>query len=397
MATPVVKNNSIFGVEIESTEGTYVAPQASTSYIQPESDGFDFKPSRETLDRKILTTSIGRATPKLGTKSASGGLTVELRASGTEGADVDFGALLKGALGATRAIASTTTTKSSGNTGTILQIDDADISKFTVGDIIVVKQTGAYHVSPITAVDASSGTANITLLVAKPSGSFANSVVISKTKMYYTATTGHPSLSMSYYMGNEIRQAAAGAKVTDMSVDNFTAGQLAKLKFGWEALTFTEVNGVAPQTPAFDTGTPPVILEACLYKNGSDLPINTFGLTIKNSLAFQTSTCSANGKTGSRVVERTVQGTINPYMDDTDVSLFDAFVAGTEFSLFIRAYNPDGTTVVTLGSAVGIYLPKCIITEFSHGDLDGLLSNEISFQAVRGADGATEEVYFGLI
>lgn len=398
MAKPVIRDTSVFGIEIESTEGTYVAPSATTSYFQPEEDGFDFAPSRELLERNVMNNSIGASTPKVGMKSVSGSLSVEMRASGVEGEDVDFGPLLKSALGATRAISTTTTTKSSGNTGSNLKIEDADISKFNVGDIVVVKETGGHWPVVVTAVDSSSGSANISVSPSKASGNFANSVVISKTKMYFTANSGHSPLSLSYYWGNQIRQAAIGAKVKTLSLDNFSTGKLATFNIGWEGLTYTEIDGAAPHTPAYDTGAPPVILQACVFKDGVDVPINTFGLNLENTLGFQTETCSANGKVASRVVERKISGTLNPYMDDTATDFFTLFNANTEFSLFVKAFIPSSTAgELVFGSVVAIYLPKCIVTEYKKGDLQGLITDEVSFQAVRGVAGSTEEMYLGLI
>lgn len=398
MATGIAKNVSVIGIEAEGTEGTYAAPSGATSYLQPLADGFEMAPAREKIDRAIITNSIGKATPRLGMRSVSASLPCELRASGTEGADVDFGLLLKGALGATRSIATNTTTKASGNTGTLLQIEDADISKFAVGDIILVKQTGAHHVCAVTAVATGAGVAALTVTPAHPSGDFTDSVVISKSTMYYTANTGHPALSLSYYWANEITQKAIGCKVTSMSVDNFATGQVASFNFGLEGLSYDEANGAAPHTPSYDSGIPPIILGAYVYKDGTAISINQFGLSLANTLAFITATSNASGKASSRVVSREVTGTINPYKDDTSVAFFSAFDAGTEFSLFIMAANPSATAgEYTMGSVVGIYLPKVLATECKVGDQEGLLTDEISFQSVRGSAGTTEEVYIGLI
>lgn len=398
MATGITKNTSVIGVEIESTEGTYVAPQAATSYIQPLADGFEMTPAREKIDRTILTNSIGKATPRLGIRSVQASLPCEFRASGTEGADVDFSALLKGALGATRSIASTTTTKSAGNTGSVLQIQDADISKFNMGDIVVIKESGGHHVCAITTVDATAGAANVSITPSKASGSFSNSVVISKSTMFYTANASHPALSLSYYWANEIRQAAYGCKVTSMAIDNFSTGQVAHLNFGLEGLGYSESDGAAPHTPSYDSGIPPIILGATVYRNGTAIDINQFSLSLANTLSFLTATANANGRSASRVTARQITGSINPYKDDTTTTYHDAFDAGTEFALFIKAFNPSAVAgEVTLGSVVGIYLPKCIATEDKVADLNGILTEAISFQAVRGSNGASEEMYMGFI
>jgi hypothetical protein len=397
MATGIAKNTTIIGLKQESTEGTYVAPGAATDFIQPL-EGFDIAPKKDTVERTILTSSIGKVTPRVGQKSVTASVPVEFRASGTEGAVTDFDLLLKGALGNSRAISTTTTTKSSGNTGSVLQIEDADISKFNVGDIVVIKETGAHQCVAITAKSTGTGTASITVLPSKPSGNFSNSVVISKSTTYYPANSGHIPLSLSVYWANEILQTAFGCKVTKMSLDNFSVGNIASLGFEMEGLGFDESNGSAGFTPSYDSGIPPLILSACLYQDGVDLPINSFGLNLQNTLGFITSTCSANGKISSRVTARTITGSLNPYKDDTDVGQYTKFNANTEFSLFVSAHNPSSTSgEFDMGSVIGIYLPKCLITEKKIGDQNGILTDELTFAATRGVSGATEEMYIGFI
>lgn len=398
MSTAIIKDNSILAVEEESTEGTFVAPSGATSYFQPLADGWDITPLRPNLERQVLTASVGKATPRKGIKSVTAQMPVELRASGTEGAAPDFDYFLKCALGATRAISSQTTTKSSGNSGSSLKIEDADISKFNVGDIICVLQSGGYHFAAVTAVDSTGGAAAITISPAKASGSFANSVVISKSKMYYPANSGHASLSVSAYLANEKRLAAIGCKVASMSIDNFSAGGLASINFGLEGMNWSIADGAAPHTPTYDSGVPPTILNACLYMSGTEYKINTFGLNLANVIGWLTSTCSSTGRDKGRVTDRTVTGTINPLMDDTTTTLEDLLNSGDEFSLFISAAIPSATAgQFTLGSAVGIYLPKCMVNEEKVGDLEGILTNDISFGAYRGSDGTTEEIYMGFI
>ena len=398
MATGIAKNRTVIGVETESTEGTYVAPAAATSYVQPLADGFELSPSKEVIERNILSSSVGKVTSRVGMKSVSGSLPVEFRASGTEGAATDFDLLLKGALGATRSISTTTTTKSSGNTGSSLKIEDADISKFTVGDIICVKESGGHHVCAVTGVTTTAGSAAIAISPAKASGSFSNSVVISKSTMYYPANSGHPALSLSYYWANEITEKAIGCKVTSMSLDSFATGQVAAFNFQFEGLSFSEVDGAAPHTPTYDSALPPIILNATLYQDGTAVAINNFGLQLQNDLGFVTSTASANGKISSRVTSRTVTGSFNPYKDDTSVANYTSFNTQAAFSLFIAAYNPSSTSgEIEMGSIVGIYLPNCIITEKKVGEVDGILTDELQFQASRGTTGSTEEMYLGFI
>ena len=393
MAYGLIKGNTIIGIEAEVTEGTFVAPSAATSYLQPLSDGFELKPSREQLDRTILTASPGMPNPKMGIKSVSASLPVEFRASGVEGGDTDFGLLIKGALGATRAVASNVTS-TTGHSSTVINMSSGNALLFAVGDIVLVKETAAHEIRPISAVGATS----ITLAFALTNGAPSASVVLSKVKMYYTAATGHPSLSLSYYWGNEIRQCAIGSKVVSMGLEGFETGKLAGLKFALDGLSYTEIDGVAPHTPTYDSGTPPIILSACVWRSGVSETINSLSVSVANTLGFVTSTCSENGKVSSRVTKREITGSFNPYKDDTTFSNFTSWNAGTEFSLLAYAYTPSASAgEITMGSVVAIWLPQCITTEYGVADQDGILTDQLGFKATRGAAGSSEEMYLGLI
>jgi hypothetical protein len=214
--------------------------------------------------------------------------------------------------------------------------------------------------------------------------------------MYYTANSGHPFFSVSVWPGNEILMKAIGCRVTSMGLDNFATGQIASLGFNYEGLTFDEVDGAAPHSPTYDSGLPPIILDACVFQNGVEVKVNKFSLNVENKLAMLKDTC--DGNISSRLVERTIKGSFNPYKDDTSVANFTSFDANTPFSLFLSAYNPSAVAgEITLGSCIGIYLPNCLILERSIGDQDGIITEEISFQSTRGTAGTTEEMYYGLI
>lgn len=395
MAIGILKNNSIVGIAEESTEGTYVAPPDALSFIQPLEDGFEMSPSKDLIERAILSGSIGDPRPRVGMKGVTATLPCEYRASGVEGGKPDFDLLLKSALGNSRQITTQTTTKT-GNGTSQLEIEDADIGDFTVGDSIVILEATDYTVHVVTAVDPTGGAANITYLPAR-SGAPADNVVISKTTTYYPANEDHVPLSLSYYWGNEIRQTGVGCKVTSLSIDSFTTGAVASYNFGLEGLDFDEIDGAAPFTPTYDSGLPPLILQACVYQDGAQLQLNEFSFSLENTISFLTSTCSASGKIKSRVTNRAITGTINPYKDDTSVDQHTKFNENQPYSLFVQAFNPDATNGVTLGSVVTLWLPSVISTEKTVGDVDGTLVDTISYKADRGESGDTDEVFIGMI
>lgn len=387
-----VKNNTIVSVMTEVTEGTYVAPASATSFIMAEADGLELNYSKDLLERNLLNGSIGKTKSLTGMSNVSASIAVEAKAHGSAGTEPEYAPLLKGALGNSRQNTTVVTTKASGNTATVLQIEDADISKFNVGDIILVKQSGAYHVSPITSKTTGAGTATITMLVAHPSGDCSDSVTIEKFTTYFPANSGHPSLSISKYTESAKLEQAMGCKVSAMELSGWSTGSLAQFNFSLEGLSYDQSLTAPSYTPSYNSATPPVVLSATVYQDGVALPVNEVTISLENSLAFKTSTASANGKISSRVSQRTVTGTINPYKQSDSIAQYTKFKNNTSFSLFGYAAVPT-STAGEFEDMVAFYMPSCMITELTEGDADGLLQEAITFEANRGTAGSTEELY----
>lgn len=391
-----VKQNTAVAVEVESTEGTYESVSGASSFIQTLADGFEMTPTKELIERNIYNGSIGMTTPRTGTKSVTGTLPVEARAGAAAGDAPEFDALMQSALGTKRQITSVVTTKASGNTSSTLEIEDADIGDFNVGDIVMVKESGAYHVSPITAVDTTSSAAQITLLVSHPDGAMSNSVEIEKVTNYTVADSGHPSLSISKWVESEVLEKGIGCKVNNLSLENFTTGQIPSFSFGFEGLNFDRVLSTNGNTPSYDSTLPPIILDAHLYQDGTELTVNELSFSLENALGFKTAISESNGRKSSRATQRSITGSFNPYKQDDDISNFTKFDNNTEFSLFAYAMVPTGTAG-EFGNVVAVYLPNCIITEMGEADQDGLLQDSISFSASRGSSGTDKEIYVAFI
>jgi hypothetical protein len=391
-----VKKNTAIGIMIESSEGVYEAPDSAAKFVQTLADGTELNPSKELLERNISNASIGKTSPRIGQSQVAGSLPVEFRAFSTEGTAPEYDGLIKAALGNKRTIATTTTTKASGNTATVLQIEDADISKFNVGDIVMTKASGAYHVSPIASKTSGAGTASITLLVAHPSGDHPDSVVVSKSTTYIVADSGHPTLSISKYVEDAVREYATGCRVASMAIEGFSTGQLPSLNFGFEGLDYAREVSAIPFTPSYDSALPPIILSAGMYMNGTSLEVNELTVELENTIAYRTAIQEANGRSGSRITERSISGSIDPYKPDDSVANYTKYAANTAFSLFAYAMVPTATPG-QFGNVVAVYMPNCIITELTEADQDGLLKDSITFSANRGADGTTPEIYIAVI
>lgn len=388
-----VKDNTSFAVEIEDTEGTYKAPQSADSYVQVLRDGSEMTRSQELLQREIFTGSIGKTQSRLGTRSVAGAMPVEFRAGEAAGDAPEADKLYTSAMGSKKTRADVTTL--AGNTDTILQIDDPDISEFSVYDIILVKEAGSFEFSWVAEVDTTPAAANITLgkvLSFTPS----DNVVIGAATQYSTANSGHPSLSISKYIESAKLEQAVGCKVTSMSMENFTTGQIPSMNFGFEGLTFDSSLTASPFTPSYDSTLPPIALRACVYQDGQQIQVNDLSFSMENTLGFVTSTCSENGRISSRVTERSITGSFNPYKTDDDLTQFDKFKCNVPYNLFAFAFNPEldmnceFTGEFTGG--IAILMTNCITTELGESDADGLLVEDVTFEATRGPAGSDEEM-----
>lgn len=399
MVDAVSKELTLVGVMEEVTEGTYVAPAAATDYIQPLSDGFSVSGTKETVEREILTSGFFKASPRPSQEEAEWSMNVEAKGSGIEGGKTDFHKLVKAMLGGNRELAARITTKT-GNSATVLQIQDADIASLSIGDIVVVLEAGDHHISPIIAKSTGIGTATVTLLVAA-GGAFSDNVQISKFQTYYGSNTpsDYKTLSFSVYHGNEINDKAMGCRPNSMALANFSTGQLATLEFGGGGLTFDRVNESSPFTPDYDDVKPPLILGACVYLDGTRIELNEFSFSVEHETGFLTSTCAPTGKISSRKTgKRNITGSMNPYLDDSDVTLFQKFKNNTQYSLFAFAANPTSVTgEYELGSIFAVYLPQCTTTADVVADLEGINITNVEFSADGGEAGAEQDMFLGFI
>lgn len=255
---------------------------------------------------------------------------------------------------------------------------NSDIQKLKLGDTIYVEESGAGHISPIFSKDSDS----ITLLVGKSGGgNFSDGVVIRPFTTYYHDAGNAPTLSLTNYIGNEVREKAIGCRVLTGELAGYSTGQLPTMAFAIEGLDFARALGQPLYTPSFDSILPPIILKAKVYKDGVEQALNEFTLSIANTLGFKTSTASDNGKIASRITNQAITGTINPYMENTDVNNFnDLFVANETFSIFAHGQN-DASVSGEYENMFGIYLPYCKLPELSTGDVDGLSTDAFAFAA----------------
>jgi hypothetical protein len=388
-----IKQNTKVAVTKETTAGTYEAP-ADADFIAVQADGLELNGTKDALERNILGTGLTKAQPRTANRSVSGTIPCEFKSGSTEGSEPEYGVMAESALGATRT-SGTNVTSETANTSTQLNIGDADISKFKVGDTALVQEAGAFHLSPITVVDESLGAAFITLLVAG-AGAFSDNVVVANFTTYVAADTGHPTFSVTKYVEDNIKTEGVGCRTASMAIENFVANQLASWSFGIEGLDFTTAVSAITNTPSYDSSLPPIIVEACIFKNGVKLPVGEMSFSVENTIANITSTCAPSGKLGSRVSDRVITGTLVPYVEDDNVDIQAEFDNDSLYSIFGYAYNPTSTTG-EFNQVISFYMPNCSTTELTEADADGILTHNISFSASGGQDGSATPIFITFI
>lgn len=389
----LVKGLSSLYITEEVTEGTWVAPSVDADGLEPNEDGIEFSLSREEIERNTLTSTIEAVEPRLGLKSVAGSLAMEYKAGATAGATPRGGLLFESLFGAKRAAATTTTTKT-GNTSTVLQIEDADISKFSVGDCVLVKEAGGFEVRPVSAKSTGTGTATITFPFALTNGSPANAVVIEKFTTYYHQSD-NMSLSASWYPGGEIREKVTGLKVVSGSLEGWSANQTPSWNFSLQGLDIDKAVATPAVSVDFSSDAiVPVMQGAYAFLGGTAVDYSELGMSVENTITDMPAANNENGKIGSRKTEFNVTGSINPYMADDSVARWETFNAGDATSFFAYAYNPTGTAG-EFNQVVAMWLPNVKITNMPSGDNDGVMTDNIEFRAFRNLGNDT--VFLGFI
>lgn len=374
MAIGVITNESTIALVAEVTEGTYVAPSAATDYVEVLSEGLELNKTRELLERSNLSSTVENEAARVGMAEVSGSIPVELKASATVGdAPQSLDILLRSLLGGKRQI---TSDQTSGTTHTSTVINFADTSAFAVGDCVVVQEAGAYEMRPISAITTNT---SITFPFALDNGAPSDAVVIAQVTTYYHDTSNSISFSAEHNLGSQaIMQKARGLRAVSGSVENFSVGQIPNMNFGVQGLDIDRADANASYTASYSADSlPPVALSACMWLGGNKMSYSEFSLSVENTVNYIMDACDADGRIGSRITNQVVTATVNPYMDDADLTkTWNKFNDNTNVSLFVYAYNPTGTAGEFDG-AVGIWIPQGKIVESPVADVDGIVAESI--------------------
>jgi hypothetical protein len=393
MAIVAMKTAVVYVTE-ETTPGT-AATHSAGDAVGVIADGIEMTGEKELIERQLLRNSISKTLPRTGMRSMSGSISVEAASGSVAGAAPDAALLFESCLGGTRALTSSPTTITTTNL-TVIPVSFA--TGIAAGDIVMIKDTNCgttgYHISPVSA-SSLNGTNDdsITLVVPCDTAPTSGSA-IEKFTTFFGENSGHPSLTVSQFLEDALKREAVGVQVNSLSMDGFETGQVASFSFGLQGWNMDETLAASGLTATYGDALPPLVLDACVYKDGVALPVTSFSFNVANTVGKVMSTCAPNGVIGQRTTERAVSGSLVAYADSASVALWNAFEEGTVFSLSAAMYNPTATAGVK-SNVVAVYLPQCIITAIPMANADGVAQYNVEFQC--GPDAAGSEIYLGFI
>lgn len=286
-------------VVTEVTEGTPVAPSASTEYLALQ-DGFDVESAFDTLENAELTGSIGKAKPILGLENPTASLDHYIRHSGVEGQEPNFGRLIQSIFGAKSVNATQYVTAAGSTAGTASAAATINHAvgtgtNFERGEALLIKDaTNGYSIRNVHSIATDTSTINFNLTAAP-----AASVGLGKAVLYKPGTS-YPTFSVWVYRGNGgAVELVAGARVTEMTIEA-EAGQFIKGSFSMEGLSYffdpIEITSSTRYIDFDDGGVKVATVAVGMYKDPNDLA-EAIELAM-DAASSDTITCKYSSSTG---------------------------------------------------------------------------------------------------
>lgn len=230
--TRILTRASVLGIKKEVTTGTWLPPAGTTDFLALQPD-FNIVPAIEELTNDEIKNSLGNSKSIQGLESPTASGSHYFRASGVEGTAPDYATILESSFGSQVDVATERNTVAS-STVSVLNVDTGEGVEFPRGRPILVKDaTNGYSVRFAHSVATDAVTLNFGLDDAPASG-----VNLGKPNYWLPVSTGHPSLSLSHYLGNGGGvMALAGGKVTSHSI-TAESGQLVNMSYSIDGTWF---------------------------------------------------------------------------------------------------------------------------------------------------------------
>lgn len=265
---------TVLAVTEEVTAGTPVLPSSGADYVTLQ-DGFELKPSFESIDNSELSPNVGSKAPILGIEAPTASVGHYFRHSGTEATAPNYDKLIKAALGAkvsAHATERATTTGSTAGTSSAAAIVKlaAGGTDFERGKAFLLKDgVNGYAIRNVDAISTNDLTASFNLAGAPASGVNTGRAVL------YKPSDTPPSLTLPLYRGNGAAlEVMAGSRVSEMTIEA-KAGELLNMGFSLEGTKYhfnpIEITASTDTLDFSDGSTRVATVSSKLYKDPHEL------------------------------------------------------------------------------------------------------------------------------
>lgn len=223
---------SVYAIKKETTNGTYVPPSSGSEFVplRPKNE-LSFNPEILTSDE--LLNDIGASKGSIGKQSVSGSHSAYLKHSGVEGQETELGVLYESIFGS-KVVAGTQYDTVSGSTTSMIKVDVGEGANFQVGQTLLIKDSAnGFSIRNVASISGDELTLNFKLGSAPASG-----VNLGKCVLYVPASSGHPTFSVTKYLGNgHAVESGAGNTTTELSI-KADANAFAEVDFSFEGTKY---------------------------------------------------------------------------------------------------------------------------------------------------------------
>lgn len=286
---------STYALKKETTTGEYIAPTSGAEFValRPKNE-LSFEP--EILSSDELLNDIGEAKGSIGKQAVKGSHSAYLKHSGVEGQEPELGIMYESLMGA-KYVASVEYATSGGATTTVLVVGSGIGANFQVGQPVLIKDaTNGYSIRNISSISGDSLSLNFKLSAAPGSA-----VSLGKAILYKPASQGHPTFSVTKYLGSGYAiESSAGNTTTDLSI-KADANKFAEADFSFEgtkylynAIKVTATNKYLDFTD--DQGTQVAVIAEGTYATPVDLA-TAIQLAL-DAASTETMVCTYSSSTG---------------------------------------------------------------------------------------------------
>lgn len=351
--TTIATRADVLAVKKEVTEGTPVRPSAGTDFVALQ-DGFTMSPGLDVLNNTELKASLGASKPVPGLENPTCEFSHYLRHSGVEGQAPDFGDFLEAGFGAV-STASTEYNTVSGSTVSLVKVDVGEGATFERGEPLLIKDgTNGYRIRCLDSISGDDLSLGFNVPTAPGTG-----VNLGKAVLYKPANSGHPSLTLWHYLGNQgAIQMMSGVRVTSTAIE-INAGDFINASFSCEGIAFhfDPILIAATDTKldfTDDDGTWAATIAAGEYKDPHNLA-SAIQTAMQTANAGETPTVTYSNSTGKFTIKTT--GTLLSLLWNTGTNAANTIGDKIGFSTAADDTGTGATTGYTSDNAQSFVAP----------------------------------------